>query len=146
MPACHRPGGAGTNNIPIDRCSESGIVVFNTPGANANAVKELVIAALLIASRDIVGGVDWVQEQAHTPNVDVAAAVEKGKSAFVGPELYRKTLGVIGLGAIGAWCATSAWTWGWTCTATTPTCLWTPPCGWTAMSMCQGRERAVQGV
>ena len=94
--------GAGTNNIPIDRCSESGIVVFNTPGANANAVKELVVAALLIASRDILGGADWVQEQAHTPNVDLAAAVEKGKSAFVGPELYRKTLGVIGLGAIGA--------------------------------------------
>ncbi len=94
--------GAGTNNIPIDRCSENGIVVFNTPGANANAVKELVIAALLIASRDILGGADWVQEQAHTPNVDLAAAVEKGKSAFVGPELYRKTLGVIGLGAIGA--------------------------------------------
>ena len=94
--------GAGTNNIPIDRCSENGIVVFNTPGANANAVKELVIAALLIASRDILGGADWVQEQAHTPNVDLAAAVEKGKSAFVGPELFRKTLGVIGLGAIGA--------------------------------------------
>ena len=94
--------GAGTNNIPIDRCSENGLVVFNTPGANANAVKELVIAALLIASRDILGGADWVQEQAHTPNVDLAAAVEKGKSAFVGPELYRKTLGVIGLGAIGA--------------------------------------------
>lgn len=94
--------GAGTNNIPIDRCSEAGIVVFNTPGANANAVKELVIAALLIASRDILGGAEWVQEQAHTPNVDLAAAVEKGKSAFVGPELYRKTLGVIGLGAIGA--------------------------------------------
>lgn len=94
--------GAGTNNIPVDRCSESGIVVFNTPGANANAVKELVIAALLIASRDILGGAEWVQEQAHTPNVDLAAAVEKGKSAFVGPELYRKTLGVIGLGAIGA--------------------------------------------
>ena len=94
--------GAGTNNIPIDRCSENGIVVFNTPGANANAVKELVIAALLIASRDILGGADWGQEQAHTPNVDLAAAVEKGKSAFVGPELYRKTLGVIGLGAIGA--------------------------------------------
>ena len=94
--------GAGTNNIPIDRCSENGIVIFNTPGANANAVKELVIAALLIASRDILGGADWVQEQAHTPNVDLAAAVEKGKSAFVGPELYRKTLGVIGLGAIGA--------------------------------------------
>ena len=94
--------GAGTNNIPFDRCSENGIVVFNTPGANANAVKELVIAALLIASRDILGGAEWVQEQAHTPNVDLAAAVEKGKSAFVGPELYRKTLGVIGLGAIGA--------------------------------------------
>ena len=94
--------GAGTNNIPIDRCSEHGIVVFNTPGANANAVKELVIAALLIASRDILGGAEWVQEQAHTPNVDLATAVEKGKSAFVGPELYRKTLGVIGLGAIGA--------------------------------------------
>ena len=94
--------GAGTNNIPIDRCSENGIVVFNTPGANANAVKELVIAAMLIASRDILGGADWVQEQVHTPNVDVAAAVEKGKSAFVGPELYRKTVGVIGLGAIGA--------------------------------------------
>lgn len=94
--------GAGTNNIPIDRCSENGIVVFNTPGANANAVKELVIAALLIASRDILGGAEWVQEQAHTPNVDLAAAVEKGKSAFVGPELYRKSLGVIGLGAIGA--------------------------------------------
>lgn len=77
--------GAGTNNIPIDRCSESGIVVFNTPGANANAVKELVIAALLIASRDIVGGVDWVQEQAHTPNVDVAAAVEKRQIRLCGP-------------------------------------------------------------
>ena len=94
--------GAGTNNIPIDRCSENGIVVFNTPGANANAVKELVIAAMLVASRDILGGADWVQEQAHTPGVDVAAAVEKGKSAFVGPELYHKTLGVVGLGAIGA--------------------------------------------
>ena len=94
--------GAGTNNIPVDRCSENGIVVFNTPGANANAVKELVIAAMLVASRDILGGADWVQEQAHTPKVDVAAAVEKGKSAFAGPELYKKTLGVIGLGAIGA--------------------------------------------
>ena len=93
--------GAGTNNIPIDRCSENGIVVFNTPGANANAVKELVLAALLIASRDILGGAEWVQEQVHTPGVDLAAAVEKGKSAFAGPELYRKTLGVIGLGAIG---------------------------------------------
>ena len=99
---CIARAGAGTNNIPIDRCSESGIVVFNTPGANANAVKELVIAAMLIASRDVLGGVNWVQEQARTSDTDIAAVVEKGKSAFVGPELYRKTLGVIGLGAIGA--------------------------------------------
>ena len=100
--------GAGTNNIPIDRCSESGIVVFNTPGANANAVKELVLAAMLISSRDILGGADWVQEQAHTPNVELASAVEKGKSAFSGPELYHKTLGVVGLGAIGALVANDA--------------------------------------
>ena len=93
--------GAGTNNIPVDRCSEAGIVVFNTPGANANAVKELVICALLAASRDVMGGYTWVREQAAA-GADVAAVVEKGKSAFVGPELYRKTLGVIGLGAIGA--------------------------------------------
>ena len=94
--------GAGTNNIPIDRCSEAGIVVFNTPGANANAVKELVLLAMLAASRDVMGGYDWVREQANTPDTDVAAAVEKGKAAFVGPELYHKTLGIIGLGAIGA--------------------------------------------
>ncbi len=93
--------GAGTNNIPVDRCSEAGIIVFNTPGANANAVKELVICALLCASRDIMGGYAWVRERAEA-GADVAAVVEKGKSAFVGPELYRKTLGVIGLGAIGA--------------------------------------------
>ena len=94
--------GAGVNNIPIERCSEKGIVVFNTPGANANAVKELVLCAMLLASRDIIGGAQWVKEQARTPGVDLAAAVEKGKSAFVGPEVYRKTLGVVGLGAIGA--------------------------------------------
>lgn len=94
--------GAGVNNIPVERCSESGVVVFNTPGANANAVKELVICAMLLASRDVIGGAAWVKEQAKTGGVDVAAAVEKGKSAFVGPELYRKTLGVVGLGAIGA--------------------------------------------
>lgn len=94
--------GAGTNNIPVDACAQKGIVVFNTPGANANGVKELVIAALLMASRDLVGGVEWVKAQAAAPETDVAAAVEKGKSAFVGPELYRKTLGVVGLGAIGA--------------------------------------------
>lgn len=94
--------GAGTNNIPVAECAQKGIVVFNTPGANANGVKELVLAALLMASRDLVGGVEWVKAQAANPDTDVAAAVEKGKSAFVGPELYRKTLGVIGLGAIGA--------------------------------------------
>ena len=94
--------GAGTNNIPVDACAQKGIVVFNTPVANANGVKELVIAALLMASRDLVGGVEWVKAQAAAPENDVAAAVEKGKSAFVGPELYRKTLGVVGLGAIGA--------------------------------------------
>lgn len=94
--------GAGTNNIPVAECAQKGIVVFNTPGANANGVKELVIAALLMASRDLVGGVEWVKAQAATPDTDVAAAVEKGKSAFVGPELYRKSLGVMGLGAIGA--------------------------------------------
>lgn len=93
--------GAGTNNIPVDRCSESGIVVFNTPGANANAVKELVICALMLASRDVVGGVEWVRDQARTEGVDVAKAVEKGKSQFVGPEIAGKCLGVIGLGAIG---------------------------------------------
>ena len=100
--------GAGVNNIPLTSCAEQGIVVFNTPGANANAVKELVLCALLISSRDVLGGAEWVQEQAHTPNVDLAAAVEKNKSAFVGPELYHKTLGVIGLGAIGALVANDA--------------------------------------
>ena len=94
--------GAGVNNIPVERCSESGIVVFNTPGANANAVKELVLCSMLLASRDVIGGAEWVKEQANTPGVEVADVVEKGKSAFVGPEIYRKTLGVVGLGAIGA--------------------------------------------
>ena len=100
--------GAGTNNIPIDRCSEAGIVVFNTPGANANAVKELVLASMLISSRDILGSARWVQAQVEDPEVDVAAVVEKGKAAFAGPELYHKTLGVIGLGAIGALVANDA--------------------------------------
>ena len=100
--------GAGTNNIPVERCAQAGIVVFNTPGANANAVKELAICALLLASRNVLGGADWVREQAATPGVDVAAAVDKGKSACVGPEIYHKTLGVIGLGAIGVLVANAA--------------------------------------
>ena len=96
--------GAGVNNIPLDKCSEEGIVVFNTPGANANAVKELAICALLLGSRKIVDGINW----ASTLTEDVAKAVEKGKGAYVGPELYGKTLGVIGLGAIGALLANAA--------------------------------------
>ena len=92
--------GAGTNNIPIQTCSEAGIVVFNTPGANANAVKELVICAMLMASRNVSGGIQWVRSQVAA-GVDVESVVEKGKSQFVGPELMGKTLGVVGLGAIG---------------------------------------------
>ena len=92
--------GAGVNNIPLDRCSEAGIVVFNTPGANANAVKELALCALLLASRKITAGAEWVKTQAGA-GADVEKVVEKGKSQFVGPEIAGKTLGVIGLGAIG---------------------------------------------
>ena len=99
--------GVGVNNIPIDRCSEAGIAVFNTPGANANAVKELVLCAMLMGSRDVDGSICWVRQQVES-GVDVTTVVEKGKSAFVGPELYRKTLGVIGLGAIGALVANMA--------------------------------------
>jgi len=98
--------GAGVNNIPIERCTESGIVVFNTPGANANGVKELAIAALLLAARDIVGGIDWVKTLEGTEGV--AKAVEAGKSAFGGTEILGKTLGIVGLGAIGALLANAA--------------------------------------
>ncbi len=98
--------GAGVNNIPLDTCSEKGIVVFNTPGANANAVKELAVAALLLASRDIVGGIEWAKSLAGTEGV--AAAVEKGKSKFAGREIKGKTLGILGLGAIGAKLAAAA--------------------------------------
>lgn len=103
---CIARAGAGVNNIPIDRCSEQGIVVFNTPGANANAVKELVIGALILASRDIVGGIEWTKGLAGTP--DIGPAAEKGKSQFVGPEIAGKKLGVIGLGAIGVKVANAA--------------------------------------
>ncbi|MCI9121980.1 MAG: phosphoglycerate dehydrogenase [Oscillibacter sp.] len=99
--------GAGVNNIPLERCSERGIAVFSTPGANANAVKELVLCAMLLCSRDIPGAVRWVRRQAEA-GVDVETVVEKGKSAYAGPELYRKTLGVIGLGAIGSLVANAA--------------------------------------
>lgn len=99
--------GVGVNNIPIERCSEAGIAVFSTPGANANAVKELVLCAMLIGSRDIPGALNWVREQAAS-GVEVSTVVEKGKSAFVGPEIFRKTLGVVGLGAIGSLVANAA--------------------------------------
>ncbi len=98
--------GAGVNNIPLDRCAEEGIVVFNTPGANANAVKELVIAGMLLASRDIVGGIQWCREHADDP--DIAKAAESAKKAFAGTEIMGKKLGVIGLGAIGAKVARAA--------------------------------------
>lgn len=103
---CIARAGAGVNNIPLDRCAEEGIVVFNTPGANANAVKELVLAALFLAARDIVGGIEW----AKTLEGDEEAAkkVEKGKSAFGGFEIFGKTLGIIGLGAIGRLVANAA--------------------------------------
>ena len=98
--------GAGVNNIPLEKCAEQGIVVFNTPGANANGVKELVIAGLMLASRDIVGGVNWVQTVKDDPTV--AKLVEKGKSKFAGKEILGKKLGVIGLGAIGVLVANAA--------------------------------------
>lgn len=98
--------GAGVNNIPLDRCAELGIVVFNTPGANANGVKELVIAALLLASRDIVGGINWVKANAGHP--ELAQLVEKHKGQFAGTEIKGKKLGVIGLGAVGLLVANAA--------------------------------------
>ena len=101
--------GAGTNNIPIDKCSEKGIVVFNTPGANANAVKELVIAGMLLASSDVIGGVAWANTLTGD---DVDKQVEKGKSNFAGCEIKGKTLGIIGLGAIGILVANAAYALG----------------------------------
>ena len=101
--------GAGVNNIPIDKCTEKGIVVFNTPGANANAVKELVIAGMLLASRDIIGGVEWANTLTGD---DVDKQVEKGKSNFAGTEIKGKTLGIIGLGAIGVLVANAAYALG----------------------------------
>jgi len=98
---CIARAGAGTNNIPIDRCTDQGIVVFNTPGANADAVKELVLCSLFLSSRDIIGGIEWVKSIAGSGS-EIPKMVENGKKAYIGPEIYGKTLGVIGLGAIGA--------------------------------------------
>ncbi|MDD3212868.1 MAG: phosphoglycerate dehydrogenase [Eubacteriales bacterium] len=99
--------GAGTNNIPIAECNKRGIVVFNTPGANANAVAELVICGLMLGSRNVTGGVEWVQTLKGKGS-EVPALVEKGKNQFVGPEVRGKTLGIVGLGAIGAIVANTA--------------------------------------
>lgn len=98
--------GAGVNNIPLDKCAEKGIVVFNAPGANANSVKEIVIAAMLMASRDLMGGINWVTSVKEDP--DVAKLVEKKKSKFAGGEIKGKKLGVIGLGAVGVLVANAA--------------------------------------
>lgn len=97
--------GAGVNNIPIEQCTDKGIVVFNTPGANANGVRELVLAGMFIASRNLIPAVDWVRNLEGT---DVLAQAEKGKKNFVGHELAGKTLGVIGLGAVGVMVANAA--------------------------------------
>ncbi|MDR0325002.1 MAG: 3-phosphoglycerate dehydrogenase [Oscillospiraceae bacterium] len=102
---CVARAGAGVNNIPIEKCSEKGVVVFNTPGANANAVKELVICSLLLSSRDICGGIAWAR---GLTGDDVPEQVEKGKSSFIGPEIAGKTLGIIGVGAIGVKIANAA--------------------------------------
>ena len=98
--------GAGVNNIPLEECAEKGIVVFNTPGANANGVKELVIAGMLLASRDIVGGIEWLEKQESTE--DLPKKVEKQKQQFAGNEINGKKLGIIGLGAIGVMVANAA--------------------------------------
>ena len=98
--------GAGVNNIPLDKCADKGIVVFNTPGANANGVKELVIAGMLLAARDIKGGIDWAKSDKDDENI--AKAAEKEKKKFAGSEIQGKKLGVIGLGAIGVMVANAA--------------------------------------
>lgn len=98
--------GAGVNNIPLEKCADKGIVVFNTPGANANGVKELVLAGMLLASRDIIGGVNWVQTERQ--NEEIAKLAEKQKKQFAGHEIQGKKLGIIGLGAIGILVANAA--------------------------------------
>ena len=103
---CIARAGAGVNNIPLDKCADAGIVVFNTPGANANGVKEIVLAGLFLAARDIVGGIEWAKTLEG--DADAAKKVEKGKSSFAGGEIMGKTLGVVGLGAIGRLVANAA--------------------------------------
>ena len=116
--------GAGVNNIPVNDYAEKGIVVFNTPGANANGVKELVLAGMLLASRDIVGGIEWVAQQKDKENIDKLA--EKQKKQFAGCEISGKKLGIIGLGAIGALVAIPLPIWEWKFTDTIPISPSTP--------------------
>ena len=104
---CIARAGAGVNNIPIDRCADNGIIVFNTPGANAESVKELALCAMLLSSRDILGGLDWIKSVADG-KTEIAPLVEKHKAQFIGPEIFGKTLGVVGLGAVGARIAQAA--------------------------------------
>ncbi len=118
--------GAGVNNIPVEKCTEQGIVVFNTPGANANGVKELAVCALVLAARDVVGGIEWVKTLVGT--ADIAKTVEKGKGAYVGTELVGKKLGVIGLGAIGGMVANAANALGMTVVGCDP--FITPAAAW----------------
>jgi D-3-phosphoglycerate dehydrogenase len=118
--------GAGVNNIPVEKCTENGVVVFNTPGANANGVKELALCALILAARDVIGGVEWVKTLEGTEGV--AKAVEAGKSAYVGNELLGNKLGVIGLGAIGGMVANAANALGMTVVGCDP--FITPAAAW----------------
>ena len=129
--------GAGVNNIPVDECTKRGVVVFNTPGANANGVKELAVCALVLAARDVVGAVNWANTL--DGEEDVAKAVEKGKAAFVGNELLGKKLGVIGLGAIGGMVANAASALGMTVVGCDP--YITPRAAWSlAPSIKQARD------
>ena len=121
---CIARAGAGVNNIPIEKCAQNGIVVFNTPGANANAVKELAMAALLFSSRRIIDGITWVNGLSGS---DITKQVEKGKAQFVGPEIKGKKLGVIGLGAIGVMVANAAEILRWKYTVTIPISRWIMP-------------------
>lgn len=137
--------GAGVNNIPVERCTQAGVVVFNTPGANANAVKELVLAGLLLSARDIAGGMAWVQSLADMDDAEaLSQRLEQGKQTFAGHELYGRTLGVVGLGAIGAMVAEMGLALGMRVLGfLIRPCLWRQPGGcqtrwkkWTACRRC----------
>ena len=126
--------GAGVNNIPLDRCSEQGIVVFNTPGANANAVKELVLCAMLMASRDVDGGIQWVRQQAAARRGCDHGGGEGQEPPSSGRSCIRRPWASSAWGPSALWWPTSRCPWEWTSTATTPSSPWTRPCGWTATS------------